>query len=92
VELNIYADEIIYNFIGLVRSKTILNLPVYGRKNAYMLKPYLFEKGVQVKNLSAESFFSTTVPRTPLRAVINTFLGGVSVALVEELEDNKGKN
>jgi hypothetical protein len=37
-----------------------------------------------VKNLSGEAFFSLANLKTPLRAVLNTFLGKVSVVLVEK--------
>ncbi len=84
VEMNIYADEKIYNFVGLVHSRTVLNLPPHGKQEAYLFKPYLFENGVQVKNLSAEAFFSPVILRTPLRAILHTFLGSIAVVLVEE--------
>jgi len=79
VEMNIYADEIIYNFIGLARSKAVFNQPPYGKQEVYLLKPYVFHNGDPVKDLSAEAFFSTGMFKVPLRAVLNTFLGGVAV-------------
>ena len=83
VELKIYADEKIYDLLGLLHSKTAVNLPSYGRQEAHSLKPYVFLNEEQVKKISAEVFFSTPVPRTPMRAVLKTLLGSVSVVLVE---------
>ncbi len=83
VELNIYADEKIYSYIGLLQSKTKVNLPPYGKEEAYFLKPYLFINGAAVKNISAEVFFSTAPSKKTMRAVLKTHLGSVNVVLVE---------
>ena len=83
VEVKIYADGKIYDFIGLLHSKTAVNLPPYGKQEAHFLKPYVFLNEKQVKQISADVFFSTTVPRKPLRAVLKTLLGNVSVVLGE---------
>lgn len=82
VELKIYADQKIYDFIGLLHSKTAVNLPSYGRQEAHSLKPYVFLSDEQIKKISAEVFFSTTEPRKCLRAVLKAPLGSVSVVLV----------
>jgi hypothetical protein len=82
VELKIYADQKIYDFIGLLHAKTAVNLPSYGRQEAHSLKPYVFLNDEQIKQISAEVFFSTTEPRKCLRAVLKAPLGSVSVVLV----------
>ena len=86
VDLNIYADQIIYNYVGLVSSKTKVTLPIYGKKDAYHFKPYLFLEGKQVKKISAEAFFSGSIPSKVLRATLKTILGKVNVILVEGYE------
>ncbi|MDP2654322.1 MAG: DUF3108 domain-containing protein [Candidatus Omnitrophota bacterium] len=86
VELKIYADQKIYDFIGLLHAKTAVNMPSYGRQEAHSLKPYVFLNEEQIKKISAEVFFLTTEPRKCLRAVLKAPVGSVSVVLVEGLK------
>ena len=86
VDLNIYADQKIYNYTGVLSSKTKVNLPNYGKQDAYSFKPYLFLDGKEIKKISAEIFFSTTAPTKTLRASMKTLLGKVHVVLVEGYE------
>ena len=82
VNLTIYADGKNYNYTGLLRAKTRVHLPDNADQDAYLFEPYLFLDGQQVKKLSAEIFFSTTTPRTPLRATLKTLLGSVHVVKI----------
>lgn len=82
-DLNIYADQKIYNYTGVLSSKTNVNLPNYGKQDAYYFKPSLFLDGKEVKKISAEIFFSTTAPTKTLSAALKTRLGKVHVVLVE---------
>jgi hypothetical protein len=81
LELNIYADEKLYTFVGLLHSKTKVQINGQGTVDALLLKAYLFKGGEPVNNITAEVFFSTDPYRKPLRAVLKTFLGNVSVTL-----------
>lgn len=83
VELNIYADQKIYKYTGLLSSKTTVDVPKYGKQEAYRFDPYLFLDGEQIKKISAKLFFSTTTPTKTLRASLKTLLGDVHVVLVE---------
>ena len=87
VELKIYADGKIYDFIGLLHSKKAINLPPYGKQEVYSLRPYAFLNEEPIKQISAEVFLSTTLPRKPMRAVLKSVWGNVSVILVEGLDD-----
>jgi hypothetical protein len=79
-ELNVYADGKVYTMMGLPHSKT--QVKVNGRaKDALLLKAYLFDGGKLVNNITGEVYFSTDNYRTPLRAVLKTMFGNVSVAL-----------
>ena len=82
VDLNIYADGRNYNCTGLLRAKTRVHLPDSKEQDAYLFEPYLFLDGQQIKKISAEIFFSTTTPRTPLRATLKTLLGSVHVVQI----------
>ncbi|MFA5088160.1 MAG: DUF3108 domain-containing protein [Candidatus Omnitrophota bacterium] len=86
VDLNIYADQRIYNYTGRLSSKIKVHVPHHGKQDAYPFKPYLFLDGKQVIKISAEVFFSTTTPRKALRATLKTLLGNVNVILVEGYE------
>ncbi len=83
VDLNIYADEKIYNYIGLLQSKTTVNLPPYGNQEAYLLKPYVFLNGKQITKVSADVYFSAPPCRKAMRAVLRCVLGSAAVVLSE---------
>jgi hypothetical protein len=83
VELNVYADEKLYNYVGLLESKTTVKVPGRGRQDVFVLKSYLFHGGRPVKSISAEVFFSTDEYRKPLRAILRTLFGNVSVMLID---------
>lgn len=83
-ELKIYADQKIYDFMGLFESQTSINLPPHGKQEIDFFVPYLFLNDSQIKEVSAEVLFSRTVPRKSLRAILKTILGNVSVVLEEE--------
>ncbi|OGX51004.1 MAG: hypothetical protein A2243_09365 [Omnitrophica WOR_2 bacterium RIFOXYA2_FULL_38_17] len=83
VDINIYADQKIYNYTGFLSAKTEVNLPNYGKQEAYCFEPYLFLDGTQIKNISAETFFSTANPSKTLRATLKTLLGNVNVLLMK---------
>lgn len=85
-EINIYADQKIYNCTGVLYSKTQVNVPRYGKQNAYCFKPYLFLDGRQIKKNSAEVFLSTIIPAKTLRATIKMPLGSVHLVLTEGYE------
>lgn len=81
VELNVYADEKIYNYFGYLHSKTDVKVPGQGWQEAELLRSYLFLDGKPVKGISADVFLSTAEYRMPLRAVLRTFFGSISVVL-----------
>lgn len=89
VDLNIYADQKIYNFTGVLSSKATVSLAHHGTQAAYRFEPYLFLDGQQIKKISGDVFFSITKPAKVLRATLKTILGGVNVVLIEgpELPD-----
>lgn len=82
-EFKIYADQKIYDFIGLLDARTTVNVSPHERQEAHSLKPYVFLNEEQVKHISAEVFLSTGEPPKCLRAVLKAPLGSVSVALVD---------
>jgi len=88
-EISVYADEKIYDYIGLLHSKVTVDLPSLGRQEAYFLKPYVFLDGQQIKKISAEVLFSTAVPRKALRAVLKTPVGNVVVVLFEGFQSGQ---
>lgn len=90
-EVELFADGKIYNFVGLVHSKTMVNMPNGTTQEALFFKPYVFLNGKQIKKISAEIFFSTNEIKTPLRANLKTPLGNVSVILVEDTKENLEK-
>lgn len=86
VDLPIYADQKIYDYMGLLSSKTKIHVPKFGKQDAYYFRPELFLDGKEIKKISAEVFFSTTKPTKTLRASLKTLLGKVHVVLVEGYE------
>ncbi len=89
VELNLYFDQQVYNFIGLLNAKTTINLPDHGKLPVEQFKPYAFLNGKRIKKASAEVFFSTQPSRKPLRAILKAPVGSVSVTLVEGFDQNE---
>jgi len=87
LEINIYADEKIYSYIGLLHSKIIIDVPANGKQEAYLLKPYLFIDGEQITKISAEIFLFSGASRKPLRAVLRTRFGNIRVVLTEGFKD-----
>ena len=87
VEINLYADDILYNFLGLLHSKANVQLPTKVTHEAFLLKPYVFSDGKPIKKISAEVFFATTGTKKPLRAILKTPLGNVAVTLYEGFDD-----
>ena len=87
VEVNVYFDDKIYNYVGLLHSEMSISLPGHGKQPAYLLKPYAFFEGKPVTKVSAEVFFSTTNALKTMRAVMKTKLGNVAVVLVEGFEN-----
>lgn len=83
IQIKIYADEKIYDYIGLLHSRTKIDLPPLGKQEAYFLKPFLFLDGKQITKISAEVFFSASEPRKPLRAILKTRFGSVHVVLTD---------
>ena len=86
VDLNVYADEKIYNYTGLLSSKIKVSVPHYGKQDAYAFKPELSLNGEKIKKVSAEIFFSATAPTKPIHAVLRSRFGNVNVVLVEGYE------
>lgn len=86
VDLNIYADEKIYNYIGLLAERTRVHVKHRGKQDAYYFLPYLFHEGKRVKKITGEVYFSTETPMKALRATLRTRLGRVYVVLVEGYE------
>ncbi len=80
IELNVYADEKIYNYLGYLHSR-ILTPAGSTEKGSDLLRSYVFHEGKQVQGISADVIFTPEAYRKPLRAVLKTFLGNVSVTL-----------
>ncbi|MCB9771889.1 MAG: DUF3108 domain-containing protein [Candidatus Omnitrophica bacterium] len=87
VEINLYADDILYNFLGLLHSKANVQLPTKETHEAFLLKPYVFSDGKPIKKISAEVFLATTGTKKPLRAILKTPLGNIAVVLYEGFDD-----
>jgi hypothetical protein len=81
-EVDLYADEKIYNFVGLIHSKIIVTMPSNTKQDAFLFKPYVFKDGKQITKISAEVYFATDEAKTPLRAILKTPLGNVTVVLI----------
>ncbi len=84
-EFDLYADDTIYNFIGLLSANQQIILPDNTIHEVYLFKPYVFSNGKQLKKVSAEVFFSTTEGKRPLHAILKTPLGNVSVDLAQTI-------
>lgn len=86
-EFNLYTDDKVYNFIGLLFSQTQINIPKHSQQNAYLLKPYMFIDNQQITKISTEVFFSTSGTQKPLQALLKTPSGNVSLMLTEVIEN-----
>ncbi len=80
-EFNLYADDQIYNFLGLLFSQQQITLPNKITYQAYLFKPYVFSNGKQIRKVSAEVLLSTSKNKKPLQAILKTPLGNVAVIL-----------
>lgn len=87
-EFNLYTDDKVYNFIGLLFSQTQVTIPKHGKQNAYLLKPYMFIDSQQITKISTEVFFLTSGTQKPLQALLKTPSGNVSLVLTNVIEDN----
>jgi hypothetical protein len=83
VEFNIYAYDKVYNFLGLLHSKTQISMPSHAKQEVFLFRPYAFHNGIQIKKISGEVFLSNTSPRETLRANLKTPFGNVNVVLSE---------
>jgi hypothetical protein len=86
-EFNLYTDDKVYNFIGLLFSQTQITIPKRSQQNAYLLKPYMFIDGQQITKVSTEVFFSTSETKKPLQALLKTPSGNVLLMLTNVIED-----
>ena len=84
-EFDLYADDTIYNFIGLLSASKQIILADNTVHESYLLKPYVFSNGKQLKKVSAEVFFSASGSKRPLHAILKTPLGNVSVELAQTI-------
>ncbi len=80
-EFDLYADDKIYNFLGLLFSQQQITLPNKTTHDVYLFKPYVFFNGIQIKKVSAEVLLSTSEQKTPFKAILKSPLGNVSVIL-----------
>lgn len=84
VEFNVYADEKIYDYIGLLHSKILIQMPQKKSKvETYLFRPYAFLNKEPISNVSADIYLSTALPRKVLKGVLKTPFGNVSVVLSE---------
>lgn len=81
VDLKVYADEKVYDFLGFYRSQITVNLPPHGKQKVDVFIPYLFLNDQPIKEISAEVLFSQTLPRKSMKAVLKTPVASVSVLL-----------
>lgn len=86
-EFNLYTDDKVYNFIGLLYSQAQITMPQLNKQNAFLLKPYMFIDGQQITKISTEVFFSTAGTQKPLQALLRTPSGNVSLMLTDIIED-----
>ncbi len=84
-EFDLYADDTIYNFIGLLSASKQIILSDNTVHESYLLKPYVFSNGKQLQKVSAEVFFSSSEGKRPLQAILKTPLGNVSVDLTQTI-------
>ncbi len=81
IEMKIYADEKIYDYVGSLGEKTTVDLPAHRDQEAYFFKPYLFLDGVPFKKISGDVLFSAEPLRKTLRASLKSRFGTVHVIL-----------
>lgn len=72
VEYYVCNNEKNYQFFGLVQSKALIRLPVFGRKavEAFLIEPYAKLKGKKVDKGNVRAYFSCEKRRIPLVATV----------------------
>jgi hypothetical protein len=83
VRFQVYVDEKVYDFVGLIPQTTSLNVAKMGRLEAFVFEPYAVLEGEVVKKGKATGYFHTGGLKRPLRGVVNTpIFGKASITLM----------
>lgn len=88
VEYNIFHNETNRSFFAFVRSKVFFRAQALGRgaREAFLIWPYAFMKGKKLDRGRVKAYFSCSIPRIPLLAIVKSSLLSVATVHLVKIE------